>query len=236
MKLKFKRTQAVLINNVINNVIPPFLRDSEWLMYPLFWIVFKNKTSIFLKFREKAYSLTDEEYVQIYKDTEAINLIKDSDLNQKCFEEIVDNIQGTSVLEVGCGRGKLLKVLSEKYKVTGCDIFKTQEIEDLNIDFHFSKCESLPFEDNSFDTVICTHVLEHVRDLNLSVNELKRVCRKKLIVVLPRERPYKFAFNLHLSFFPYHFSLISSLHTGKKIGIEKIEILDGDWYYSETFE
>ena len=37
--------------------------------------------------------------------------------------------------------------------------------------------EPLPFDDNSFDLVACTETLEHVRDVQLALSEIRRVLR-----------------------------------------------------------
>jgi ubiquinone/menaquinone biosynthesis C-methylase UbiE len=77
--------------------------------------------------------------------------------------------------------------------------------------------ENLPFDDDSFDTVVCTHTLEHIRNIGQALKEIRRVTRKTLIVVVPKQREYKYTFDLHIHFFPY----ISSLHrlTGNPEGI-----------------
>lgn len=38
---------------------------------------------------------------------------------------------------------------------------------------------SIPFEDNSFDVILCSHVLEHVKNDHLAMRELRRVLKKK---------------------------------------------------------
>lgn len=233
--IKFSRNSAVIINNLLNNFLPPFIRDSKTLMYPLFKMAFNKKASLFMDFRKNAYHLTEEAYVNYYKETEDSNLLKGTDLNSKCFNEILKNTIGKSVLEVGCGRGKLLLALSKNHQAIGCDIFENKEIKDNQLAFVLAASESLPFEDNAFDTVICTHVLEHVRDLKKSIDELKRVCKSRLIIVVPCERPYKFGFNLHLSFFPYDFNLLGSFFSNIKQGKVLYKKLDGDWYYQEEF-
>lgn len=43
----------------------------------------------------------------------------------------------------------------------------------------------LPYEDNSFDTVICSDVLEHVKLHGDAIEELFRVARKKVIITVP---------------------------------------------------
>lgn len=43
----------------------------------------------------------------------------------------------------------------------------------------------LPYSDNSFDTVICSDVLEHIGPHKQSVVELMRIARKKVIITVP---------------------------------------------------
>ena len=44
---------------------------------------------------------------------------------------------------------------------------------------------NLPYEDNSFDTVICSDVLEHLSDDKKALNDLMRVAKKKVIITVP---------------------------------------------------
>jgi len=39
--------------------------------------------------------------------------------------------------------------------------------------------QSLPFDDNSFDVIICSHILEHIPDDEKAVAELRRVLSEK---------------------------------------------------------
>jgi ubiquinone/menaquinone biosynthesis C-methylase UbiE len=79
------------------------------------------------------------------------------------------------------------------------------------IETHRERIDRLPFPDASFDTVICTHVLEHILDLRGMVSELRRVCRRRLIIVVPREREYRYTFNPHFHFFPYNESFLRAM-------------------------
>jgi SAM-dependent methyltransferase len=50
--------------------------------------------------------------------------------------------------------------------------------------------EQLDFEDETFDLIICSHVLEHVDDDIAAIREMKRVIKKdgKIIVMIPIEK------------------------------------------------
>jgi hypothetical protein len=47
-----------------------------------------------------------------------------------------------------------------------------------------------------------------VLDFRSSLAELRRVARERLIVVVPREREYRYSFNPHFNFFPYRHSFL----------------------------
>jgi ubiquinone/menaquinone biosynthesis C-methylase UbiE len=72
--------------------------------------------------------------------------------------------------------------------------------------------ESLPFADGEFDTVVCTHVIEHVLEYRQAIAELRRIARRRLIIVVPREREYRYSFNPHFNFFPYTHSFLRAVH------------------------
>ena len=67
--------------------------------------------------------------------------------------------------------------------------------------------DGLPFPDGSFDTVICAHVLEHVRDFDRALAELLRTARERVVIVLPRQREYRYTADLHIRYFPYLYNI-----------------------------
>jgi ubiquinone/menaquinone biosynthesis C-methylase UbiE len=115
-------------------------------------------------------------------------------------------VGGGGILDAACGRGYLLNKVMEAYpeaKCVGVDIVPSkQQFEVIEADLL-----SLPFEDHVFDTVLCTHALEHIREHKKALNELIRVTRKRLIIVVPRQREYMYTIDLHVHFFPYMYSL-----------------------------
>ena len=93
-------------------------------------------------------------------------------------------------------------------QVTGADILPPSNTEDTtNPLFCKADVTQLQFQDHAFDTVICAHTLEHVFDIEKALSEVRRVCSKRLIVVVPRQREYRYTFDLHIHFFPYAYKL-----------------------------
>ena len=91
------------------------------------------------------------------------------------------------LLEVGCAKGFLVKMLREKgFKVFGIDIsgYAIQNAEESIKSFVqiADIRERLPFKDNEFNGVLSVDVLEHIEEekIGLVLKELKRVGQKQL--------------------------------------------------------
>lgn len=235
MKLAFNRNTTLKINSFLDQAVPPFIRDSAWFMMPLFWIAFGKNGKIFANFKRLAPNMSKDDYLNIYKKLSENFIDRETDLNDKCVRRVLKSIKGMRVLEVGFGRAYLTGMLSKKYDVTAADIIIDPDIVKklMTVKFFKANIEKLPFKKSSFDTVICTHTLEHVQDFYGAVNELKRVAKKRIIVVVPKQRPYKFTFDLHLHFFPYPESLLSMMKGVCKKS--KCEEVGGDLFYIGDF-
>ena len=193
------------IRFILDELLPPVLRDNYYFMYPLFWIWFKGKNvKRFMNFKSVFHQLTKEEFTSYYEDYEYI-ANRATDLSKKSIEYIIEQLgedKKVSIADVGCGTGYVIKQIQDKGydNICGIDLvphseFDTVEIKEGNI-------EALPFPDKAFDIVICSHTLEHVLDLPKAISELKRVTKTKLIITVPQQRYYRYSFDLHIHFFP----------------------------------
>ncbi|WP_158527368.1 class I SAM-dependent methyltransferase [Pelagibaculum spongiae] len=125
-----------------------------------------------MSFRKKAFSISEKEYQDYYQQTGECNLLKGSDLNQQCFDKINQHSVGEALLDVGCDRGELARSLASRFQVTATDLVLNQEVVDRGgaaITWQQGNIEALPFKDQQFDTVFCTHVLEHVIDVQATL-------------------------------------------------------------------
>jgi len=78
--------------------------------------------------------------------------------------------------------------------------------------------------------VVSTHTLEHVQHFGAALDELRRVARQRIVVVVPHQRPYRATFNPHIHFFPYKFSLLAWTGTDHP---HTLDLVGGDWLYVE---
>ncbi len=85
----------------------------------------------------------------------------------------------TRILDIGCGRGNLLKILKQKgfdcYGIERANFPKNDEAE--NIHLYRQKIEDVGFSENFFDVVLIWHVLEHTDDPISMIRETARILR-----------------------------------------------------------
>ena len=230
---RLSRDTSLRIHYILDQWVPPFMRDCRWLMAIPLWFVFGHRYKHYLDFKKTAYTMTEKEFRESYRIVSDTAIKRQTDLNKLSIEKIQQHVVGSTVLDVGCQNGFLAGILSRHYNVSGVDIvLDSQACASYPlVKFYEENVEALPFPDRIFDTVICTHTLEHVRNVHLAIAELRRVTAHKLIIIVPRQRPYKYTFDLHLNFFPYDYSLLAAI--GKIKGKTLCEDVDGDILYVE---
>lgn len=230
--MKLSRNFTLWIHFLLDQCCPPLLRDSAWFMWLPFRLIFGRKSRIFFELKQRAPFLTAAEFREVYAEVVSVNIDRDTDLNDACIVAIDANVVGDSVLDVACGRGYLTKRLASKYVVTGVDVVLDSRLASSErIRYVEASIEELPFADGQFDTVVCTHTLEHVQSPQRAIAELRRVAKRRLLVVLPKQRPYRYTFDLHLHFFPYRHDVMMLMRTGSRTPY--CESLGGDWFYRE---
>jgi len=235
--MKITRNVSRYIHFVLDELLPPIVRDSRFVMSILLKASLQDKAEYFLTFKEKAHQLSAEEFQHYYQETYGI-LDRETDLNRGCIKRITKMIFDTAVLEVGCGNGFLSKKLAAtNKKVTGYDIQITQKQKDEagSVSYVQGFVEELPFADDSYETVVCSHTLEHVQNLPVAIAQLRRVAKSRLVIVVPCQRPYRYTFDLHIHFFPYAMNIYHAFLPPKSalVTLEKVE---GDWLYIEEYE
>lgn len=114
------------------------------------------------------------------------------------IKELCINQQYQKVLEVGAGDGSILKYLDEfqfapeihalEISTSGVEQINSRMIGSLKSVQIFDGYH-IPFDDDEFDLVILSHVLEHVEFERMLLREIKRVT-KHLVIEVPIDYRY----------------------------------------------
>jgi ubiquinone/menaquinone biosynthesis C-methylase UbiE len=128
-----------------------------------------------------------KQYAKIYEDYYRPEFIENNPkyfLRRKVLvysiKRYCPNSRDLTVLDVGCGTGHLLHLISREApfrKKIGCDVSETAiEIGSSlfkDISFVLADIYKLPFKD--IDVVLCSEVIEHVRDDSRALKEIYRI-------------------------------------------------------------
>jgi ubiquinone/menaquinone biosynthesis C-methylase UbiE len=183
--------------------------------------------------RKRYKSLSEEEWKLAYNEAWKH---RNNDCVEETDAELILGALGLpgSVLEVGAGVGTLaIRMAREGYDVTGVDVSsealkraaERAQQERVDVRWREGFAEALPFPDKSFDYVTCCHTLEHVKDLAKAAGELKRIARRKVIVLTPRQSYRLYAENYHTQFFE-RADQLSAVFGIRKFECREIDCID----------
>lgn len=114
-------------------------------------------------------------------------------------EELLERVRkGQQVLDIGCGNGRLYKIMQEKeidVKYTGIDFAKNlvqiaqkkYSTDESKPSFKFGNILKIPEKDKSFDIVFCIAVFHHIPSYEHRMKallEMKRVLKKGGLVLM----------------------------------------------------
>jgi len=109
-------------------------------------------------------------------------------LLHEIIKQIPDNAK--NMLDYGAGTGIAASIIKAIYP--DMDV-KVTDISENSIPFWIKRkldgflCDSedLPFPDNYFDFIMSSHVLEHLTTHSDLIKELFRICKKRIVIVVP---------------------------------------------------
>ncbi len=113
------------------------------------------------------------------------NWVVDHQLIRTMFE-LTEAGTNSVVLDIATGTGLIAKEFIGKVnKVVGLDISPemAEQAKGIVDEIHFSPAEKMPFDDNTFDTVVCRQGLQFV-ELDKVISEIYRVLKPGGVVVL----------------------------------------------------
>ena len=115
-------------------------------------------------------------FSNIYKFYDLINSVITLGFDKSWRKKASNHISGRRVLDLGSGTGAAFKQL-QKYEVTAIDpdekMMKLNQFSNKVI----GSAESLPFPDNSFDSVYCAFVWRNLNDSAKGLEEVYRILK-----------------------------------------------------------
>jgi ubiquinone/menaquinone biosynthesis C-methylase UbiE len=222
-RLRDRRVTSV-VRRVLDDFLPPVIR--EWRPLNRWMATQFHGRNFDLDFKQRAFAMSPREFAEAYAALEAGGArYRDTDTTPGQLAAICEAAHGR-VLEVGSGNGVVAAALVAAGRdVTALEVTLGSAAETrrrAHCTVALASLPALPFGDAAFETVVCAHTLEHVPDLYAAVRELRRVA-KKIIVVVPRQRYYKYTVDYHLHFFPSAAPLEHLLDGAARD-------IDGDWF------
>ena len=93
---------------------------------------------------------------------------------------------GVFVLDIGCGHGKLLLPIAQRFRICGIDFSfgLLKSAQSLGYRVYHADATNLPFADNQFDAITCFEVLQHFPDPAPLMNGIARVCRPGGVILI----------------------------------------------------
>lgn len=220
------RRVTYAVRRLLDDFLPPVVR--EWRPLNRWMATRFHGPAFDLDFKEQAFAMSPTQIAAAYAALDSGGgRYRDSDTTPAQIAAIAAAARGR-VLEVGCGNGAVAERLRAGHVVVAVDVTLASVRETrrrAGCIATVAGLPELPFRDRAFDTVVCAHTLEHVPDLFRAAAELRRVA-PRVIVVVPRQRYYRYTVDYHLHFFP---SAAPLLYLFGHLFGGRVELIDGDW-------
>ena len=223
------RRAANVIRGLLDTWLPAVVREAR----PFAWgVSLWLGPKAVVDFKYRAFRMSPKEFAAAYEVLGGSYTDRGSDTTPAQADWILANIgpPPLKLLEIGPGNGSL----TARLRTAGHDVWA--------VDIHpcpagpqylQGTVDEIPLPDKSVDVVVLAHVIEHVPSLTRAFLELERIARRRVLIVTPKQRFFRWTFDYHLHFFYSVDHLASHAHRGKTFGLET----DGDlcliWDVSE---
>ncbi|MFC1742242.1 class I SAM-dependent methyltransferase, partial [Nanoarchaeota archaeon] len=141
----------------------------------------------------KSNLLMDEYYDKIAGGYDELHMVEQLKKMTAIIADIGADIpkKNEKLLDVGCGSGISTSVWN--CECTGIDpsaeLIALAQKKHPGVKFVVGNAEKLPFEDKSFDIVICITAMHNFSDLRQGIDEMKRVCKGRFVLSVLRKSP-----------------------------------------------
>src|SRR5437764_13839365 len=102
---------------MMDEFIPPVIRDSYWFMYPFYYIGSRGRNvKEIMNFKSQVHQFTEDQYIEFYNRVDSVSRRRKTDLTKSNLDFILKNIDNSSstLIDVGCGNGYLLEKIKKE--------------------------------------------------------------------------------------------------------------------------
>lgn len=115
------------------------------------------------------------------------------------YTENITKYASGRLLDLGCGTAPMYKYYSRFVDKITCADWGNGEYDTSHVDVFCDLNMKLPFEDNSFDTIIFSDVLEHLSEPKFTLTEIQRILSPNGVLIMN----YPFLYGLHETPYDY---------------------------------
>lgn len=146
--------------------------------------------------------------------------------------EILDPKPKDKILEIGCDSGLFSLILKNKFDIelkaveAAEEKIETAKQRGVDVEKTNIETEKLPFNDNSFDVIIFTEVIEHLSNPLFVLSEIKRVVKTNgsVIISTPNAVGLSARYNHLLGANPHNPSFLETKSSKGKYGVHRFEL------------
>lgn len=120
---------------------------------------------------------------EIAKEADPTPFLYDEGKDNETVEAIEAGLRPGNALEIGCGPGRLTKLIGQNHEVFGCDIsmefVKQARRDDSDTMFRWTTGRMVPWYDEKFDNVYSVTLFQHLdgKGVRAYLNEAERVLK-----------------------------------------------------------
>lgn len=117
----------------------------------------------------------------------------------KALRELLPPLEGCTVLDLGCGKGRVSRLASERgaARTVGMDfswqMLKAASMETVSSSAHYlaGSASDLPFKKDTFDVIICSLLMGHIQKIDEVMSRIYEVLRPGGFLLVSDFHPYE---------------------------------------------
>lgn len=118
-------------------------------------------------------------------------------LEQPLVDQLLGDVAQLKVIDLGCGTGRhALRMAKAGANVHAVDfsqeMLERARAKETGLNITYQSCDlaqRLPFDDQTFDRIVCALVIEHLADIDQFFREMSRICKADGRIIVSAMHP-----------------------------------------------